>query len=218
MKNLRKIIVICLVLGLLLASFVYYAVGLDKESDKKAGKEEVKGSETGELKYEYIRFEGTVAEVSTNGEYFTILVERTDEEEPYDKMVFTLEEDGVIVNNKTMDLMGKDGIKEGTKVWVFYHKDTPILESYPARAGCNVIAVMEEDGIPNVEVYKFDKDLVSTDRILRIFPDEETEIVDLKGNTLTEKNIKNKVAIVFYEVADTSLPAQAAPKKVIILD
>lgn len=214
MKNLRKIIVIGLVLGLLLASFVYYAVGLDKE----AGKEKGKGSETGELKYEYIRFEGTVAEVSTNGEYFTILVERTDEEEPYDKMVFTLEEDGVIVNNKTMDLIDKGDIKEGTKVWVFYHKDTPILESYPARAGCNVIAVMEEDGIPNVEVYKFDKDLVSTDRILRIFPNEETEIVDLKGNTLTKKNIKNKVAIVFYEVADTSLPAQAAPKKVIILD
>lgn len=161
-KNLRKIIVIGLVLGLLLASFVYYAVGLDKE----AGKEKGKGSETGELKYEYIRFEGTVAEVSTNGEYFTILVERTDEEEPYDKMVFTL----------------------------------------------------EEDGIPNVEVYKFDKDLISTDRILRIFPNEETEIVGLKGNTLTEKGIKNKVAIVFYEVADLSLPAQAAPKKVIVLD
>ena len=214
MKNLRKIIVIGLVLGLLLASFVYYAVGLDKET----GKEKGKGSETGELKYEYIRFEGTVAEVSTNGEYFTILVERTDKEEPYDKMVFTLEEDGVIVNNKTMDLMDKDGIKEGTKVWVFYHMDTPILESYPARAGCNVIAVMEEDGIPNVEVYKFDKDLISTDRILRIFPNEETEIVGLKGNTLTEKDIKNKVAIVFYEVADLSLPAQAAPKKVIVLD
>ena len=214
MKNLRKIIVIGLVLGLLLASFVYYAVGLDKET----GKEKGKGSETGELKYEYIRFEGTVAEVSTNGEYFTILVERTDEEEPYDKMVFTLEEDGVIVNNKTMDLIDKGGIKEGTKVWVFYHKDTPILESYPARAGCNVIAVMEEDGIPNVEVYKFDKDLISTDRILRIFPNEETEIVGLKGNTLTEKDIKNKVAIVFYEVADLSLPAQAAPKKVIVLD
>lgn len=36
-KNLRKIIVIGLVLGLLLASFVYYAVGLDKEAGKENG-------------------------------------------------------------------------------------------------------------------------------------------------------------------------------------
>jgi len=218
MNGLRKIIVIALISGLLLASFVYYAAGWDKESDKESGKEEVKGTETGGLMHEYIRFSGTIAEISTNGEYFTLLVENNDEEEPYDKMVFTLEKDGVLVSNKTMDLIHKDDIKEGANVWVFYHKDTPILESYPARAGCNVVAVMEEDGIPNVEVYKFDKDLVSTDRIIKIFPNEETKIVDIKDNALTEKDIKNKSAIVFYEAADLSLPMQVAPKKVIVLD
>lgn len=213
MEGLRKMLIILLVLGLLLVSFVY-AVNLDKKADNK----QEEPIDKVELNYEYILFAGTVAEISTEGEYYTLLVERDSEEEPYDKMVFTLAEDVVLVNNKTMAFIDKDDIKEGMKVWVFYHKDTPIMESYPARAGCDVVAVMEEDGIPNVEVYKFDKDLVSTDRILKIFPNEETEIIGIKGNTLTEKDIRNKRAIVFYDVAELSLPAQVAPKKVIILD
>ncbi|NLY76811.1 MAG: hypothetical protein GX080_01820 [Tissierellia bacterium] len=218
MREMRKLTIIILVIGLFLASFVYYAVGFDKGQEMQEGELPQNEQVDEGLIYDYIRFTGRVMEINQEEDLYSFLVEREDEEEPYDKMIFTLEEDAILVTNMLDESVGKEDIKVGTKVSVFFHKDTPVLDSYPSRAGCDVVAILEEGGVSNVEVYEFDKDLVSTDGILMILPDEKTIIVDTGGNKLTEEAIKNKKAIVLYEVAELSLPAKTVPKKVIVFD
>lgn len=212
MKNLRRKSAFILALSLLMVTFVSYAVNMDKEPIEPI-KEPV---EEEKLIFEYSSFRGTVKEIYSGDGYYSMLVENDAEEEPYDKMVFTLSEDVILVNGKTMDFAEKDEIEEGMKVWIYYHKDTPILESYPARAKCDVVAIMEGEEIPSVEVYKFDENLVSTDGVLKIYIDDKTEIVDTEGNTLTEDDIKNRHAVVFYNIAALSFPAQTSPEKVIV--
>jgi len=211
MKKLRKKSAFALALCLLLVSFVSYAVSLDKEIVPVG-----EPVEEERLVLEYNSFRGTVKEIYSGDGYYSMLVENDAEEEPLDRMVFTLTDDVVLVNGKTMDFAKRDDIKEGTKVWIYYHKDTPILESYPARAKCDVVAIMEGEELPSVEVYKFDENLVSTDGVLKIYIEDKTKIVDDKGNTLTKDDVKGKHAVVFYYFAALSFPAQTSPEKVIV--
>lgn len=176
-----------------------------------------KQGEVQELSYEYIPFYGVITEVNSNDGLTSILIENFNEE-PYDKMVFYISDDVVLVSDKTKDLADKNTLTEGIEVVVYYHKDTPILESYPARAGCNVVVIKKNEEPTNVEVFRFDENLLSSDRILRISPDENTAIVDTKGNSLTVEDIKNRDAIVFYSIATLSIPAQTVPEKVILLN
>ncbi|MBZ2175147.1 copper amine oxidase N-terminal domain-containing protein [Schnuerera sp. xch1] len=209
MKLLRKVIALSLMVCLLLAPLMSNA----EVSDKVVKETE----ELQKLQREYTSFNGTISEVNSEGESLSILVEN-DNEEPYDKMMFFISHDATLVSDETMNLVSKDTLKKGMDVTLYYHKSTPILESYPARLGCDVLVVRESEEPTNVEVYRFDEDLLSTDNILKISPDDKTVIVDTEGNSLDIEDIKNRNAIVFYNIATLSLPAQTVPKKIIVLD
>lgn len=169
------------------------------------------------LKKEYIDFHGTISELDFNEGTISILVEN-DNEEPYNKSMFYLDDDVIFVNDETKDFVDMDSIEEGMDVTLYSHKSTPILESYPPQQGADVLVVRENEEPTNAEVFKFDEDLLSTDKVLKIHPDDETIIVDTKGNSLDVEDVKNRDAIVFYSIATLSLPAQTTPEKIIVLD
>lgn len=216
MKIFKKFAVLSLATSLLLVPIATNA-GTENVKLNEPTEEPIEGVlEPQEIVYEYNAFNGVIAEVNFEEDYATVLVEN-ENDEPYDKVIFSISDDVVLVSDKTREFVDKADLVEGMNLTVYSHRDTPILESYPARMGCDVVVIRENEEPTNVEIFSFDEELLSTDNVLKIFPDEDTVIVDTEGNSLGVEDIKNRDAVVFYSIATLSLPAQATPEKVIVL-
>lgn len=213
MKVLKKVVATALAASLMVVPLVSKAEG-DIEGNVK---EVIEFEEPEQLKQEFIRFYGTIKEIQEEEGKLSILIEN-DKEEPQNKAIFYVLEETLIVSNKTMDIVDSSYLEKGMKVMAYYPSDIILPMIYPPRIPADVVAVMENEEYTNVEVYRFDENLLSTDRVLQIFPNEETLVVDREGNLLQIGDIKNSRAVVFYSIAELSLPAKTVPDKVIVLD
>jgi len=212
MKVLKKVVVTALAASLMVVPLMSNAEG-DIEGNVK---EVIEFEEPEQLKQEFIGFYGTIKEIQEEEGRLSIVVEN-DQEEPGNIAIFYVLEETFLVSNKTMDIVDRSYLEEGMKVMAYYPSDIILPMIYPPRIPADVVAVMENEEYTNVEVYRFDENLLSTDGILQIFPDEETVIVDREGNLLEKEDIRNSKAVVFYGIAELSLPAKAVPQKVIVL-
>jgi len=212
MKVLKKVVVTALAASLMVVPLMSNAEG-DIEGNVK---EVIEFEEPEQLKQEFIGFYGTIKEIQEEEGRLSIVVEN-DQEEPGNIAIFYVLEETFLVSNKTMDIVDRSYLEEGMKVMAYYPSDIILPMIYPPRIPADVVAVMENEEYTNVEVYRFDENLLSTDGILQIFPDEETVIVDREGNLLKKEDIRNSKAVVFYGIAELSLPAKAVPQKVIVL-
>lgn len=208
MKLLKKVVTMALIASLTAVPFVIEAHGHIEEV--------IELQEPEELVQEFIGFCGIIKEIQEIDGKFSILVEN-DNEEPQDKAVFYVSGETLLVSNKTMDIVHRDYLKEGMKVMAYYPSDIILPMIYPPRIPVDVIAVMENEEHTSVEVHNFDENLVSKDRILEIYPNEETIIEDKEGNILKAEDLRNSKAVVFYKIAGLSLPAKAIPEKVIVM-
>lgn len=209
MKVLKKFVAVTLMASIMATPLVAKA--------GEAPVEVVEIKEPVDLVEDFIGFYGTIKDIQELDGKFSILVE-SDKEEPNDQIIFYVSEETLIVSNKTMDIVKKDYLKEGMKVIGYYPRNIILPMIYPLRVPADVIGVMEDEEYTSVDVYNFDEELISKDRILQIFPKEETIIVDREGNVLEVEDIKNSKAVVFYKIVETSLPAKTAPEKVIVLE
>lgn len=212
MKVLKKVVATALAASLMVVPLMSNAEG-DIEGNVK---EVIEFEEPEQLKQEFIGFYGTIKEIQEEEGRLSIVVEN-DQEEPGNIAIFYVLEETFLVSNKTMDIVDRSYLEEGMKVMAYYPSDIILPMIYPPRIPADVVAVMENEEYTNVEVYRFDENLLSTDGILQIFPDEETVIVDREGNLLKKEDIRNSKAVVFYGIAELSLPAKAVPQKVIVL-
>lgn len=212
MKVLKKVVVTALAASLMVVPLMSNAEG-DIEGNVK---EVIEFEEPEQLKQEFIGFYGTIKEIQEEEGRLSIVVEN-DQEEPGNIAIFYVLEETFLVSNKTMDIVDRSYLEEGMKVMAYYPSDIILPMIYPPRIPADVVAVIENEEYTNVEVYRFDENLLSTDGILQIFPDEETVIVDREGNLLEKEDIRNSKAVVFYGIAELSLPAKAVPQKVIVL-
>lgn len=208
MKVLKKVVATALAASLMVVPLVSNAKG-DVE-------EVIELQEPEQLKQEFIGFYGTIKEIQEEEGRLSIVIEN-DREEPGNMAIFYVLEETLLVSNKTMGVVDTSYLEEGMKVMAYYPSDIILPMIYPPRIPADVIAVMESEEYTNVEVYRFDENLLSTDKVLQIFPNEETITVDREGNMLQTEDIKNSKAVVFYSIAELSLPAKAVPEKVIVL-
>lgn len=208
MKVLKKVVATALAASLMVVPLVSNAKG-DVE-------EVIELQEPEQLKQEFIGFYGTIKEIQEEEGRLSIVIEN-DREEPGNMAIFYVLEETLLVSNKTMGVVDTSYLEEGMKVMAYYPSDIILPMIYPPRIPADVIAVMESEEYTNVEVYRFDENLLSTDKVLQIFPKEETITVDREGNMLQTEDIKNSKAVVFYSIAELSLPAKAVPEKVIVL-
>lgn len=209
MKVLKKVVATALAASLMVVPLVSKAEGDVGEI--------VELQESAMFEQEFIRFYGTIEEIQEEEGKLSILIEN-DKEEPQNKAIFYVLEETLIVSNRTMDIVDSSYLEKGMKVMAYYPSDIILPMIYPPRIPAYVMAIMENEEYTNVEVYRFDENLLSTDRVLQIFPNEETLVVDREGNLLQIGDIKNSRAVVFYSIAELSLPAKAVPDKVIVLD
>lgn len=208
--------------SLLLAfSLVFTPVTLnaaDMEVEKDLINEDVDLIDEAKLE-EYITYEGHIVDVNDQDGNISIwLQDEGDREGSQDGIIFHIGEDTLLFSDKTMEEIENDYLKEDMKVSVFYKKDTPMTMSLPPQATPDIIAVREKEKLNFIKVAKFNDKLVSMDNDLKINIEENTSMVDLDGNNLTEEDLKGETLLVFYDNSTKSLPPQTNPYKVIVLD
>ncbi len=166
---------------------------------------------------DYIKYEGKIVEVNNNGKNLSVLV-KDKEDEPYNGMLFHINEDVILLNNKTKEFITKDTLKKGMKVSAYYHKNTMMAMSMPPQLGPDVIVIDESEEPIFTHISRFNKELISSDGMLKINPSENTIIVDKDGKKIEKENIVNRDLIIFYTISTKSIPAQTTPEKIIVME
>lgn len=137
--------------------------------------------------------------------------------------LFTAQLEGNVFNfyvdNKTLvfDEHGNEAeLKIGDTISLSIYADQPMILIYPPQYAPPVVIVEKDDTANSVKVAQFDENFLSDDGKLKLNLNEESVIVNSKGEKVAAKDLKNYSAIVFYGPTTKSIPAQTAPEKIIV--
>lgn len=216
MKNLKKYIVLSMAACITLSPVLANANPNDLVEEVTVISAPINIEEEIMVK-DYIKYEGKITSITKNERYISIMV-KDDESDPYNGMLFHLNEDVILLSDKTMDFISEDTFKEGQTVTGYYSKDTIMLMSLPAQLSPDLIILNEAEEPITVEVSKFNKDLISTDGSLKISQSDNTIIVNKDGKKIDKEGLVDRDLIVFYSVARESYPAQITPEKIIVME
>lgn len=126
-------------------------------------------------------------------------------------------ETSFLVTADTYFVKGKlNSIKKGNSFTGYYDATKPVVDIYPPRYTA-VAAAVNKKKADLVKVDLFDKNLVSSDGMLKISTGKKTTIVKQNGKKYTGK-LTNKNLVVIYNKATKSIPAQTTPTKVVVLN
>lgn len=107
-------------------------------------------------------------------------------------------------------------LKIGDTISLSIYADQPMILIYPPQYAPPVVIVEKDDTANSVKIAKFDENFLSDDGNLKLNLNEESVIINTKGEKVSAKELKNYSAIVFYGPTTKSIPAQTAPEKIIV--
>lgn len=107
-------------------------------------------------------------------------------------------------------------LKIGDTISLSVYADQPMILIYPPQYAPPVVIVEKDDTANSVKVTQFDENFLSDDGKLKLNLNEESVIINTKGEKVPAKELKNYNAIVFYGPTTKSIPAQAAPEKIVV--
>ncbi|MBP1927162.1 hypothetical protein J2Z76_003035 [Sedimentibacter acidaminivorans] len=162
----------------------------------------------------YLSFTGTVKEIDeTKDGISKIFLENKDGNQAY----FILSENTYYIDDVNIEV--------GTELTGYYESDRPMILIYPPQYSIDIVSPVIKD--ENIKADKFDTDLLSRDKCLKLNISENTEILWenntqinwIKTPTLSELEtiLGNRKLIAFYDVTTKSIPAQTTPNKIIVL-
>lgn len=110
-----------------------------------------------------------------------------------------------------------EDITIGTQVNAIMNPNSPTTRSLPPQTNGVVGFTIGEGGF---KVSNFDDNLISADFDVALNISEEAQILSTQGTRmiLTAEDVKNKPALAVYAATTMSIPAQASPSLVLILD
>lgn len=125
----------------------------------------------------------------------------------------------VIADRATNAIITVDQMTDGMEVTVVYGANSPMGMSMPPYLG-SVTAVVANADKGFVSVGLFNEDLVNTTDMLQLNIQEPGNIQTTLGtkSILGADSVKNKNAVVFYDVTTRSIPAQTTPSMVLLLE
>lgn len=176
---------------------------------------EVKENE-GVMHPEFVKFRGKIDEVFTEGDNFYIVAKNEIVEGGLNALRAYINQDVILLNNKDMELKDRKDLVEGSEVIIYYHKDTPMALSYPPMLSPDVV-IINDNPEQAAMVSNFDEDYLNAEKDLYARPSDGTILVDKDGNKLMKEEMKNRDAIIFYDIVLESYPAQTTPKKVVLM-
>ena len=163
----------------------------------------------------YTSYKGTITEINDVEGRISIFV--TDNvEDPYNGYIFHINKENIIVDGKSEEIVTADKLEKGMTISAYYPLNTPMALSLPAQLTPSLIVIEDLENIKNFKVSKFDEELLSADKMLKLNISENTKILDREGNETEE--IKNKDLLVIYTVSTRSIPEQTQPQTIIVLD
>jgi hypothetical protein len=205
----KKVMAAAIMTGLLLSSNQVFASNLLESGSKETVVEPIS------LQVDstnFMKFTGSVSEVTQDGKKLTLTVEGNDI-----KMLFPITEEVLVFHNKTGEAFLKEKLLRGLKVDVYYDKFMAIPMIYPATIVPNAVIVKAEE-LGEVKVSKFDRNFLSVDKELKLNISDETILLNQKGEKIKKEQLLQKELIVFYTFMTKSLPAQTSPTKIISLE
>lgn len=200
------------ILSVSILSSSIYAVAAESrgESAEPVTKKEI----SVESLYNYIKVEGVVKEIrDQEGTKSLVVAQKNSNLET----IFTLNKDAIILDQGTAEFITKPQWVEGMTIEAFYKDNLPLLTIYPAIIPPDLILVKNDSTNSSALVSRFDKELVSADKSLKLNINEDTQIIDQFGNKVEQKKVSEHPVVVFYTIATKSLPAQTSPEKIIVL-
>lgn len=171
-------------------------------------------AETNEFKG-YEGYFAKVEEVNEDGKYSEILVNNEDAKDMGMEKLYLYTEGVPVVDLKTGELVKDYKFKKNEKIQYFFRKDTPVLQSYPAKLAPGFIGINLNKKY-SLDVDTYGKDGCGESSRLVINVSDNTHTVNMKGEKV--KEIKDKDLAVLYTVATASLPPMTNPDKIFVLD
>ncbi len=164
-----------------------------------------------EMAVSYMTETGVVADIEAVDGGFRVFVENET-----GGLNFILAEGDRILN--AVDGADLEAIEEGMTITVMYDTATPVGMSFPMFIG-NVTGIIANTDEAMVTVGQFNEDFLNEEAMLKLNISEDTEITSFNNNRMlvTEENVKNANAIVFYNMTTMSIPAQTTPSKIVLL-
>ena len=163
----------------------------------------------------YERVFGKVTEVLGEKEETEILVQNEDQEKSMEELYLYTAKVPVL-DLKTGKFVENYKFKKGDMIEYFYKKDTPIMQSLPAKLNPDFIAINAEDGEYSVDVDHFNEKGKGVSNRVQINLDVEMNVTDLNGKEVGK--FEEGDYAVIYTIATKSLPPIATPEKIIALD
>ena len=217
MNKKLKVSVLCLTVFLLLSSFAY--AGDISVSDTELTTPldsfiDIKESE-------YVVYSGEIKEIINRKDGISILVKSGSEYDNYDRMIFNIHDDIILLSNKSKDFVDKVSLEEGMSVSVFYRKDTPMTKSLPPML--NPLAIVIEDANEHeytaVRISRFNEHLISSDNYVKLHLTEKTVITNKEGEAISIEEVYGKETIAFYgPIMTLSIPGQTSVHKMIVIE
>lgn len=163
----------------------------------------------------YERVFGKVTEVLGEKEETEILVQNEDQEKSMEELYLYTAKVPVL-DLKTGKFVENYKFKNGDMIEYFYKKDTPIMQSLPAKLNPDFIAINAEDGEYSVDVDHFNEKGRGFSNRVQINLDVEMNVTDLNGKEVGK--FEEGDYAVIYKIATKSLPPIATPEKIVALD
>lgn len=161
----------------------------------------------------YYSFTGTVNEIEKTDDFTKVFLEGEDDSPAY----FILSEDTYYAEEVK--------IEKGSKITGYYETGRPMILIYPPQYTIDIVTPAYEEGF--VKADKFDSNLLSKDKQLKLNISENTEILWenntqinwIKQPTIEELEtvLSNRQMLVYYDFTTKSIPAQTTPNKIIVL-
>lgn len=163
----------------------------------------------------YERVFGKVTEVLGEKEETEVLVQNEDQEKSMEELYLYTAKVPVL-DLKTGKFVENYKFKKGDMIEYFYKKDTPIMQSLPAKLNPDFIAINAEDGEFSVDVDHFNEKGRGVSNRVEINLAVKMNVTDLNGKEVGK--FQEGDYAVIYKIATASLPPIATPEKIFALD
>jgi len=162
-----------------------------------------------EISSQFVKFSGVISEVNQTGKSLILKVEN-------EEAFLTILDETLLFNATTTENIEKQTLEKGMKIDAYYDKNKPMIMIYPPRITPEIV-VVNDSGMGQVKISKFDENFISADHELKLKFSENTVLINEQGEPIEKEDLHGKELVVFYDVSTKSIPAQTTPKKIIAL-
>lgn len=210
-KNMTKVMAMGMVLTML-AGTTAFASGTAAEATKGVL---ATAEDTKQAKAAFLGESGKIVSVEKSGTDGVSVVEI---ENKNGGLRFAVDANSLILDRKDGSYKTVADLTEGMEVAVVYSANSPMGMSLPPYLG-SVTAVVANADADNMMVGHFGDDLTDKTNKLQLNISDETRILNMEGAKikLSAADVKNRDALVFYDITTRSIPAQTTPSLVLLL-